>query len=138
MRNRSLPTPALRDVLLLLLVTPMLPSVPAHARDVDHVIHISVDGANASMLADLLAGDSRGEYANFARMIDEGASTLNARTDFTHTNTLPNHTSMVTGRPVAGSAGHNWTSNGTPEQCNAWLPKFASGEATGSFALTLC
>jgi acyl-CoA dehydrogenase len=26
--------------------------------------------------------------------------------------------------------------NGTPEQCNAWVPKFASGEATGSFALT--
>jgi hypothetical protein len=120
MRIRSLRIPALRVALLLLLVTTALPPSSAHARDVDHVIHISVDGANASMLADLLAGDSRGEYANFARMIDEGASTLNARTDFTHTNTLPNHTSQVTGRPVTQPAGqantvhHGYTKNSRP------------------------
>jgi hypothetical protein len=120
MPGLRLPTPTRRAVLRLLLATPLLLSAPAHARPVDHVIHISVDGANAILLADLLAGDSRGEYPNLVRMIDEGASTLNARTDFTHTNTLPNHTSQITGRPVTRPAGqaktvhHGYTQNSTP------------------------
>jgi len=120
MRIRNIPSPALRVALLLLLVTPALASGPALARDVDHVIHISVDGANALMIADLIAGDARGDYANLARMIDEGASTLNARTDFTHTKTLPNHTSQITGRPVtrparqAKTVHHGYTRNSTP------------------------
>jgi hypothetical protein len=103
-----------------LLITLALPAGSALARDVDHVIHISVDGANAIMMAELLAGDARGEYANFARIIDEGASTLNARTDFTYTKTLPNHTSQITGRPVTRPAGqantvhHGYTRNSTP------------------------
>lgn len=86
----------------------------------EHVIHISVDGLNAGFLTDLLANDVAGDYANFQRFIDEGATTLNARTDYTHTNTLPNHTSMLTGRPVSQPTGqpntvhHGYTSNSTP------------------------
>ena len=44
--------------------------------------------------------------ANLHTMRLEGASTLNARNDPDYTNTLPNHTSQVTGRPVDGSNGH--------------------------------
>jgi len=61
-----------------------------------------------------------GQAPNLKRFQDEGAWTNNARTDFTHTNTLPNHTSMVTGRPVLLPAGapamthHGYTNNSDP------------------------
>lgn len=83
----------------------------------EHVVHISVDGLNASLLKSLI---DAGSAPNFKRFQDEGASTLNARTDYTHTITLPNHTSMLTGRPVSQPAGmpntvhHGYTSNSTP------------------------
>jgi hypothetical protein len=52
--------------------------------------------------------------------VDGGASTFNARTDYTHTVTLPNHTCMVTGRPVLQPDGqpdtvhHGYVSNTDP------------------------
>ncbi len=59
-----------------------------------------------------------GELPNFARLEREGSWTHNARTDFDKTITLPNHTSMVTGRPVEdlvigerAVAGHLWKIN---------------------------
>ncbi|MCP3975163.1 MAG: sulfatase-like hydrolase/transferase, partial [bacterium] len=51
------------------------------------------------------------ELPNLYRLIDEGASTLNARTMFDATQTLPNHTSMMTGLPVLGADGHQVTFN---------------------------
>ena len=70
------------------------------------------------MLASRLAQD--GELGNFRRFVDEGATTFNARTDYTHTITLPNHTSMLAGRPVLQPATqpntvhHGYTANGDP------------------------
>jgi hypothetical protein len=93
----------------------------AAARAADHVIHVSVDGLHAGHLEALLAGDVQGDYAHFARFVDEGATTFNARADFTHTNTIPNHTTMLSGRPVLQPAGqsntvhHGYTNNGTPD-----------------------
>ena len=90
----------------------------AWGADADHVIHISLDGCRGDMLASRLAQDS--ELANFRRFVDEGATTFNARTDYTHTITLPNHTSMLTGRPVLQPATqpntvhHGYTDNGDP------------------------
>jgi type I phosphodiesterase/nucleotide pyrophosphatase len=61
-----------------------------------------------------------GNAPNFKRFQDEGAWTNNARTDYTHTITLPNHTSMITGRPVSQPAGlpaqtqHGYTDNSDP------------------------
>lgn len=85
-----------------------------------HVIHVSVDGLNAGLLAELIERDTTGRYVNFKRLIAEGVSTFNARTDFTQTFTLPNHTSILTGRPVDRPEGwdetrhHGYTENADP------------------------
>ena len=90
----------------------------AHAGVAQYVIQISVDGLGSSYLQTLI-GENR--LPNFKRLQAEGAWTHNARTDFDYTVTLPNHTCMVTGRPVkdkagdpAAIAGHNWTINIDP------------------------
>jgi len=48
---------------------------------------------------------------NIHYLIQNGASTLNARTDYHRTTTLPNTVSILTGRPVYGATGHNYTMN---------------------------
>lgn len=78
----------------------MLAVAPARAPAAEHVIHISVDGLSATLLQTLLA-NLPGDYPSFARFVAEGATTFAARTDYTHTITLPNHASMLTGRPVS-------------------------------------
>lgn len=71
-----------------------------------YVINISIDGLGSSYLQTLL---NSGAVPNLQRMKNEGSSTMNARNDYDSTVTLPNHTTMLTGRGVAGPAGHNWT-----------------------------
>ncbi len=89
----------------------------APPRLTEHVIHISVDGCNAAMLQEFI--DS-GKAPNFKRLQDEGAFTMNARTDHTKTETLPNHASMFTGRPVdqpegmPGTTHHGYSANQSP------------------------
>lgn len=77
--------------------------VPAEAK-VRHVIHISVDGLRGDLLESLVA-NSPSLYPGFLRFVDEGATTFNARTDFFSVETLPNHATMLTGRPVGRPAG---------------------------------
>ena len=77
-------------------------------------ILVSVDGLGATYLRQQL---DRGKLPNFAALGRAGASTLNARADYAYTITLPNHTSMLTGRPVSAdddlpnTTYHGWTSN---------------------------
>jgi len=58
-----------------------------------------------------------GKLPNFAALARASASTLNARADYEYTLTLPNHASMLTGRPVSAddhlpnTTHHGWTSN---------------------------
>ncbi len=73
--------------------------VVAPAGPVDRVIHVSIDG----LRSDYVTSD-RMPVLHGLRL--EGASTLNARNDPLYTNTLPNHTSQLTGRPVEGADGH--------------------------------
>ena len=72
------------------------------------VVVISLDGLNPTALDRL---GKRGTPV-LHRMMRRGASTLNARTAYELTVTLPNHTSMVTGRRIAAAdGGHGVTWN---------------------------
>ena len=83
------------------------------------VVHVSVDGLRGDLLAALLEREPE-RFPAFARLLREGASTFDARTVVAHTNTLPNHASMLTGRAVSMGPGaplertHGWTPNGDP------------------------
>jgi predicted AlkP superfamily pyrophosphatase or phosphodiesterase len=67
------------------------------------VVAVSVDGLNPTALTELGAA----ELPTFWRLIREGASTFDARTEVERTDTLPNHTGMLTGRRVdADHGGH--------------------------------
>ena len=75
---------------------------------------VSVDGLGAYYLRQQL---DQGKLPNFAALARAGASTLNARADYAFTVTLPNHTTMLTGRPVSADEAlpvttyHGWTTN---------------------------
>ncbi len=97
---------------------------PTVAQPAEFVIHISVDGLRPDYMQTQI---DTGTTPNLKRFQDEGAWTNNARTDYSHTNTLPNHTSMLTGRPVCSptelscnpvgathTLHHGYTSNGDP------------------------
>ena len=64
----------------------------------EHALLISIDGLGGSYVAQRLA---QGGLPHLAALRSWGASTTEARTDFTYTKTLPDHTSMFTGRPVS-------------------------------------
>jgi hypothetical protein len=85
----------------------------------DYVIHISVDGLHPGHLQRVI---DDGDAPSFKRLEQEGAWTANARSDFSHTVTLPNHTCMLTGRPTLqpegmdGKVFHGYTSNSLPRR----------------------
>jgi hypothetical protein len=65
------------------------------------VLAFSVDGLNVRAIEEL----GEAGAPTFHRLLDEGAGTLNARTEVEQTVTLPNHTSMMTGRRIAAAKG---------------------------------
>lgn len=79
------------------------PEAPEH-----HVLAISVDGLNVAAIRQLGPEGT----PTLHRLLDEGAGTLDARTEYEQTVTLPNHTGMVTGRRIAAKrGGHGVTWN---------------------------
>lgn len=71
-----------------------------------HVLAVSVDGLNVRAIRKL----GRRGTPTLHRMLARGAGTLNARTEVEQTVTLPNHTSMMTGRRInAARGGHGVT-----------------------------
>ena len=78
------------------------------AGPIDTVVAISIDGLNPMAITKL----GRSGAPALHKLIRTGATTLNARTEFELTDTLPNHTGMVTGRRIeAATGGHGVTWN---------------------------
>lgn len=87
--------------------TPAQDASAVRAQTSTRVLAISIDGLNPSAIRQL----GRSGAPTFYRLMDEGAFTLNARTEFEQTVTLPNHTSMMTGRRIDrthGGHGVTW------------------------------
>lgn len=63
-----------------------------------HVLVVSIDGLNPSTI-------TATRTPTITRLLREGAGTRNARTEVEQTETLPNHTGMVTSRRIRASAG---------------------------------
>lgn len=100
--------PPSRSLVPILFAAGLLPGVSGAQQ---HVIFISCDGTRS----DAITAFGPQHTPTFHRFRKEGAFTDNARTDVDHTTTLQNHTSMITGRPVMGEMGHQWTDNGNPK-----------------------
>jgi hypothetical protein len=80
---------------------PTLSSDPiwgAAAGGVSNVVHISIDGG-AGYWIERYVNTAPNVFSNFHRLQTEGAVTYNARCDG-YSATIPNHFSMLTGRPV--------------------------------------
>ena len=76
---------------------------PASSAQAPRVLAISVDALSPAAIRKV----GRAGAPNLFRLIRQGAGTLNARSTYEQTNTLPNHVSMVTGRRVnARRGGH--------------------------------
>lgn len=73
----------------------------AAVRNVRSILAVSIDGLRPAAIRRL--GTERAPTLH--RLIRQGASTLNARTTVEETRTLPNHTTMLTGRRVAANRG---------------------------------
>ncbi len=76
----------------------------ANNQSVDRVLHISVDGLRSDHVTSAIA-------PNILRLANQGARTMNARTDRNTTVTLPNHIAQVTSRRALGGDGFNVTFN---------------------------
>lgn len=98
---------------------------------VTRVLVVSVDGLNPTAIKRL--GPQRTPVLH--RLIRRGAATLNARTAYERTETLPNHTGMVTGRRVdAADGGHGVTWN-DDRSTPATVQRAAGEDVSSAFSI---
>ena len=99
MISRTVATISRRFFAALVLAGILLPQA-ASAETGKCFIEISVDGLGSVYLQPMI---EKGDLPNFRRFQTEGAWTNNARNDDDVTVTLPNHTTMMTGREREGA-----------------------------------
>ncbi len=75
-----------------------------NAASVSHVVHVSLDGLGGKYL-EFYITNAPAQFPNFVRLTTDGAFTMNARCDYDFSETVPNHATMFTGRPVFQPAG---------------------------------
>jgi predicted AlkP superfamily pyrophosphatase or phosphodiesterase len=66
------------------------------------VIQISVDGLRGDLMSGYVSASPE-TFPNIIRLMTEGSHTYNARCDYELSESVPNHTTMFTGRPVRNS-----------------------------------
>jgi hypothetical protein len=99
---------------LLMLTAALLPN-SSHA-GIEYILAISVDGLRGDLLKEFIE-TAPTEFPSFVRLRSMSAFTYNARCDYGCSITLPNHLTMLTGRPVMQPAGtlkpvhHGYTSD---------------------------
>ena len=81
-----------------------LSPVPKADAAIQYVIAISVDGLRGDYLQTII-DTTPASFPNIIRLRNSSAFTFNARCDFDYSETIPNHLSMVTGKPVIGVSG---------------------------------
>jgi hypothetical protein len=102
-------------------------SVVVDENQVTRVVVISVDGLNPEAITQLGTSGA----PTFHRIVDEGATTFNARSEVEMTNTLPNHTGMVTSRRIdLATGGHGVTWN--DDRLVPRTVQVAAGQQVGS------
>ncbi len=85
-------------------------SIVCHGATVSYVVHVSLDGLGAKYLESYVS-NAPVQFPNFVRLMSEGAFTFNARCDYDFSETVPNHATMFTGRPVMRPADAPITAN---------------------------
>ena len=84
----------------------------AVAAPATHVIQVSLDGLGGYYLQ-FFVTNAPAQFPNFVRLAQESAHTFNARCDHDISETVPNHATIFTGRPVMQPAGQpNTTHHG--------------------------
>ena len=84
----------------------------ATAAPATHVIQVSLDGLGGYYLQ-FFVTNAPAQFPNFVRLTQESAYTFNARCDYDISETVPNHATIFTGRPVMQPAGQpNTTHHG--------------------------
>ena len=106
-QSRSNRRPVPRALPLLFLLLPLAAQAQTAPHFAQRVVIISVDG----LRPDVIESFDPSLLPAFNRLMTEGASTLNARSDPQFTITMPNHASMMTGRWVHGDHSHGWAYN---------------------------
>lgn len=97
--------------LIIIVALGFVNAAQAAESSIRHVVMVSVDGLRSDAIIQL----GPKVLPSIHRLLAD-AGTLDARCDATLSLTLPNHTTMVTGRPVSGPYGHKWTTNQTPPE----------------------
>jgi hypothetical protein len=99
-KKHRLPAPLFIVALFCAILVPAAGT--AESPEIHYVIHVVFDGFRPDAITS--AGPEK--LPNVYRMIREGSWTANARSDYDFTETLQNHTDMLTSRPVSGPHGH--------------------------------